>query len=958
MRKSYFVIPFILVFISSCFLFKQTIQIPATLQVEDDDWVMTTLNSMSLDQKIGQMFMPFARYESSFGDQANLQQLKELITKYHVGGFVIRSNDIYTTLKNNNDLQSIAKIPLFIAADYETGVGGRTNEGTEFISMMGVGATNNPDYAYEIGRITALESRAIGVNLLFAPCADVNSNPLNKIINIRSFGENPETVGKFVTAFVKGAQDNGILATVKHFPGHGGTMEDSHHELPVLNSNLNQLQKHELIPFISAIKNGVAAIMTSHISLPQVAEEKDVPATLSWKIMDELLREKLHFNGLVITDALAMDAVKSNYFEGKSIVKAIHAGIDILLIPQNLPLTFYAVQHAVEKNEISVERINQSVKRILTWKSKLGLHKTAITPQYNLEKKIAILPHIDKSKEISRNAVTVVRNSVLPLKMDRNPNLLVLNFSDRENISDNGLTFINQLKKLNETLEYFQIAPNFCASDINKILKFSKEADFIINTYSFKRTSSPDDPSFSESQKLLLDSLSEKNDSTINVFLDSPYYAMNFPASKNIVFVYSHSDKLQKTTAEIIYGKYPVKGKLPVSIPNIANAGEGDQIKKYDMQLEKADYKSLVKNYQYIDSLKNYLQQSIADSAFPGCAIAVGYNGKLIFNEGFGNFTYDPKSKKVDTQSIYDLASVTKVVSTTSAAMLLYDRGLLDLNWKVQDILPDFLGKEKGLVMVKHLLTHTAGLPAWKRFYLTHKGQEQILQQIYKEDLIYTPGTLTTYSDLSMILMQKIIEVITQKPLNIFVQEELYQPLGMDRTFYNPDKSYLDDIVPTERSDFHKMVVHGFVHDENAFAMGGVSGHAGLFSTSEDLAKFCQMMLNKGLYNFKKVLSKKTIDYFTTRAGVVEGSTRATGWDTRSEEKSSAGHFMSMQAFGHTGFTGTSIWMDPENEVFVVLLTNRVHPTRENLKISKVRPKVHDYVIKAILGGKNKQSGN
>ncbi|MCK5032544.1 MAG: serine hydrolase, partial [Calditrichia bacterium] len=586
-------------------------------------------------------------------------------------------------------------------------------------------------------------------------------NPLNKIINTRSFGENPVTVGKFVAAFVNGAQENGILATVKHFPGHGGTATDSHYELPVLNSDLNQLQIHELIPFTEAIKSGVAAIMTSHISLPKVAEDKKVPATLSWKIMDELLREKLHFDGLVISDALAMKAVRDIYFEGQSIVKAIHAGIDILLVPQNLPLTFSAVQQAVQQKEISIERINQSVKRILTWKSRLGIHKSAITPEENLDQKISKLSYLNKSKEISRNAVTVLRNSVLPLKLDRNPQLLVLSFSNRENTSDNGQTFVNHLRELNESAQHYQITPKLCENDVNKIIEISHEAEYIINTYQFRRTASPDILTLSKSQKILLDSISVKNESVINVFFGSPYYAMNFSNSKNLVFMYRNSPEMQKIAAEMITGKYPVRGKLPVSIPNIAKAGAGDQIEKYDMQLEKVDYKKFVKNYQYIDSLKIYLQQSIADSAFPGCAIAVGHRGKLLLNEGFGNFTYDPNSKKVDAQSIYDLASLTKVVSTTSAAMLLYDHGLLDLNWKVQDIIPGFLGKEKGLVTVKHLLTHTAGLPAWKRYFLNFKGQENILQEIYKEELVYTPGTLTMYSDLGMILTQKIIEVIT-----------------------------------------------------------------------------------------------------------------------------------------------------------------------------------------------------
>lgn len=284
MINRYYLLILILIFVSSCYISKQTSQIPVKLQNPDDGWIEETINSMSLDEKIGQMIMPFARYESSFGEKNRLKRYKELISKYHVGGFVIRSKDVFVTLKSNNQLQTLSNIPLLIAQDYESGVGGRTNDGTEFISMMGVGATNNPKYAYDIGKITAIESRALGINLLFAPSADVNSNPLNKIINTRSFGENPDTVAKFVSQFVKGAQDNGVLATVKHFPGHGGTSEDSHYILPVLNKDLNQIQNHELIPFKEAINTGVAAVMTSHISLPQVAEENNMPLLYHGKL--------------------------------------------------------------------------------------------------------------------------------------------------------------------------------------------------------------------------------------------------------------------------------------------------------------------------------------------------------------------------------------------------------------------------------------------------------------------------------------------------------------------------------------------------------------------------------------------------------------------------------------------------------------------------------------------------
>jgi CubicO group peptidase (beta-lactamase class C family) len=367
------------------------------------------------------------------------------------------------------------------------------------------------------------------------------------------------------------------------------------------------------------------------------------------------------------------------------------------------------------------------------------------------------------------------------------------------------------------------------------------------------------------------------------------------------------------------------------------------------MILLPADYQKILPHPHYIDSLKIYIREAIKDGAFPGCAISFGFRNRIVFQEAFGHFSYDLQSKTVQNSSIFDLASVTKVVATTTIVMILFDQGRLNLDWKVVDVVPDFKGKNKELVTIRHLLTHSSGLPGWIQFYLTMKGKEPIFKEICQTDLIYQPGAKTIYSDLGMILMQKVIETITQKPLNLLVKELITGPLNMTRTFFNPEQQYLSEIVPTEVSDFHKQLVRGVVHDENAFVMGGVSGHAGLFSSVEDLSVFCQMYLNGGIYNFERVLEPETIKLFTSRQNQVEGSTRALGWDTRSEQESMSGDFMSLQAFGHSGFTGTTVWIDPVYDLFVVLLTNRVHPTRENQKIRKVRPMVHNFVMKSIL---------
>jgi CubicO group peptidase (beta-lactamase class C family) len=376
-------------------------------------------------------------------------------------------------------------------------------------------------------------------------------------------------------------------------------------------------------------------------------------------------------------------------------------------------------------------------------------------------------------------------------------------------------------------------------------------------------------------------------------------------------------------------------------------------VKSPGRQVVSLDNRLLLSHPEYIDSLKLYLNSAIRDSAFPGCAISVGLRGKLVFQEGFGYFTYNPRFARVKTNTIFDLASLTKVIATTTIAMILYEQGHLPLNRKVVDILPEFQGTQKDLVTVRHLLTHTHGLVGWKQFYINLKGKERIVREICRTDLNSPPGIQYVYSDLGMILLQRIIETITHKSLDFLVKEYITGPLHMDRTFYKPDTSWFGEIAPTEFCEWRQVLVRGFVHDENAYAMGGVSGHAGLFSTVEDLSIFCQMYLNGGIFNDQRILQLETIDLFTQRQNLVKGSTRALGWDTRSEENSMAGDYMSMRAYGHSGFTGTTIWIDPENNVFVIFLTNRVYPTRENLKIRTVRPKVHNYIMKAVLNKDN-----
>lgn len=921
---------------SSCYLVKKESGVPARLDKPNADWVETTLRSMSIDQKIGQLFMiRIGRTSYNFNDPEFIK-LKTLINRYHIGGIIFRSGEVYERAAFFNRLQKIARVPLLISADIETGTGRQLKGAIELAPNMGIAASGKKSFAREAGRISATEARAAGVHMILAPVADVNNNPLNPIINTRSYGENPQQVAEYVSEFIAGVQENGALATAKHFPGHGNVRVDSHKALPVIDAPLSEFEKTELVPFEAAIKSGVAAIMTAHIAVPAMENGDVLPATMSTNILNGLLRNKMHYDGLIITDALGMRSIRDNYYEGYAAVQSLLAGADILLIPLNLPASFLAVRKAVQRHEISMARIDQSVRRILLAKSRLGITESAQTDPTWIETAVDLPANNTIAERMAAESVTLLRNRDFPLN-SQSP--LILSYGD---------TF-PELKNILVTefpsSEYIQIDLRTTAEEIDSLAKMIENASAVINCMAVRAADSAFTGPLADVLALSL----RKPANVYNLLFGSPYWTQYYPAMKNILLLYRNNGIMQRAAGRALTGRTAISGHLPVNIPGVAHIGDGDQVAVFEGTIQSVSPNQLLAHPAYIDSLRDFLKQSIADSAFPGCAVAVGYNGYLVMKEAFGHFTYDPATKADAVNSIFDLASVTKVVATTTSAMILYNRGQLDLDWKVQDIVPEFAGPGKEKITIRHLLTHSSGLPGWKKFYLEMSGKEQIIAEICKTDLEYEPGTKMVYSDLGMIMMMQVIETLTRKSLDFFAAENIFLPLGMERTFYKPQPKYLADIVPTEFSEFHKRMVRGFVHDENTYAMGGVSGHAGLFSTVEDLAAFCQMMLNGGIYRHRRILKPGTISLFTSRQHLPEGSDRALGWDTRSAERSSSGHLMSMSAFGHTGFTGTSLWLDPENNVFVVLLTNRVHPTRENHKILKVRPRVHDLVMKAVL---------
>ena len=922
-------------------------------------WVEATLRKMSVDEKIGQLL--FATYHGSFTstDAAAYAQMLHCVNDLHVGGFInitqgsplgIVKSQAYPTAVLTNQLQAKSKLPLLVGADFERGAAMRLDEGTSFPTAMALAAAGTPRDAYTMGKVTALEARAVGIQWVYAPDADVNNNPGNPIINTRSFGEDPGRVAEFVTEFIRGVEENGALATAKHFPGHGDTASDSHIDLPVIQANRDRLDRLELVPFRAAIAAGVSSIMTGHLSVPALEPDPNTPATLSSKILTDLLRKELHFDGLVVTDAMDMGGITVRYAPGEAAVRAFEAGADALLMPPVPDAAFEGLQVAVKSGRISRERLNASVRRILQAKAKLGLDKNRLVDINAINQKFGRSAWQAEAQDISDRGVTLLRDTPhrLPLDATKPTRALLLAFyADPEPYPGEDLE--RELRSRFDSLTTLRADTKFVKADTLK-LPPPDTYDVALLALFVRVSDRKGNVDVPAEQAALADQLFKTGKPVITLCLGSPYLIERFPQAQTWLAAFGISDVAQISLARALFGQIPVRGHLPVTIPGVdMKLGYGLELPENSMTLQPMD----VRGEAQLQPAYQVIERAIGDKAFPGATVAIGYRGKVSLH-AFGNLSYDAKSPAVDTHTMYDIASLTKVVATTTLVAKLAEGDFpvpLDLDARIERYLPEWTtGPQpewRHQVTVRHLLTHTSGLPAFKEYWRTSKNKQDTLTKIFAEPLEYEPGTKEIYSDLGIILMAEIIERLTGRTLDDLAKSYIFTPLAMKDTMYRPPKKLLPDIAPTEiDNNLRHRLVHGEVHDENAFAIGGVSGHAGLFSTAPDLAAFCQMLLNGGVYAHHRILRRATIAQFTTPQQLSSG-TRTLGWAVPTEGGSS-GHFFSTHAFGHTGFTGTSIWIDPDRQLFVVLLTNRVHPTRENQKIAKLRPAFHDAVMQAL----------
>ena len=908
----------------------------------------TMMNNMNLKDKIGQMIMVRVRSDYYSSDNYSKKQVDNWIKKHKVGGLITfdGNGNVHGMYNNHKYFQEISELPLLIASDLERGAGQQMKGATLFPSNMAVAATNDSYNAYLQGEITAKEAKALGIHMIFAPVLDVNNNPNNPIINLRAYSDQPDIVADFGIQFIKGIQDQGLYACPKHFPGHGNTSIDSHSSLPIITSSISDLNNIELKPFKSAIKNNVKMIMMAHIAMPALDPSKK-PASHSYKITTDLLINDWNFKGLIITDGMEMKGITNQAWSGEAAIRAIEAGSDIILLPIDVERTIESIYNAVISGRIDEERINFSVSKILDSKRELNL----FNDQLNFESMSSIVgsrDHLTTAAQIASSSITLVKDdkNQIPIKPEKINKMAHLILTTDENGNETLKTIKSNINYTHGNVK--NIFVNYELSDIlidDLISKLDKFDQIIVSTL-VKIRMNKGESTVNSTHLKLIKKMANNNLPFMVVSYGSPYLN-DYTFIDTYICSYGYGSVSQTAVGHAIFGRKKIEGVLPINLNSKYKRGSG---LKVDRASSIFDYNN---DFDFSSSWK-IINDAIDSKLFPGAQILVVKDSEILAEKSFGYQTFESNSPKIDINTIYDIASLTKVVATTPVIMKLIKKKYLHLDHEIYQFYPEFKGEWKDKVTIKHLLTHSSGLKPYEEYFKNKniKNSDDIIRDIVsKQNLLFEPGSEFKYSDLGMILLMDIAEKITGRTFSELVQSWILNPLNMKNSYFNPPVNILDVIPPTEIDNLYRnKIVKGFVHDENAFLMGGVSGHAGLFSNSYDIAKYAQTMINFGIYNGSRVFNSYSIKKTTKKQNTPYGSDYALGWDTPSiRGNSSAGDFFSKGSYGHLGFTGTSLWVDPNQKIIIILLTNRTYPTRDKLGMHKLRRDFHNEIMSTII---------
>jgi len=940
-------------------------------------WVDSVFHSQTFEERLGQLFM-VAAYSNK--DARHRQEIARLIREQNLGGLIFFQGGPIRQANLTNYFQSISNIPLFIAMDAEWGINMRLDSVLAFPKAMTLGALHREDLIYDMGKEMARQFKELGMHINFAPVVDVNSNPNNPVIGFRAFGEEKRLVAKKSVAYMKGLQDHGVMANAKHFPGHGDTESDSHYTLPVIKHSENRIKDIDLYPYRELINQDLMSVMVAHLHIPSLDSERNKATTLSKYVVSDLLKTQMNFNGLVFTDALNMKGVTSYYKPGEVDMMALLAGNDILLYSQDVSKAKEMIIEAIADGKISREEVDERIKKVLKAKYWAGLHENKPIETDNLLDRLNSPETKLLAEKLYAEAITVTsnRNNVLPLKY------LDLKQFASLTIGGDGKVFQQKLSKY-APFDHLEMPKNADAATLARIEQKLTDHNTIIVGLMGVNNSPSRGFGINGSDINFIKKLS-KEKTVITVLFGNAYGAKNLEGLPHHIMAFENNEFTQSLSPEIIFGARNAYGLLPVSVSEDLRIGSGG----YMQGLGRLSYsipESQGLNSKKLEEIDKIMEISINKRAFPGGVVLIAKNGQVVFERAYGHYDYK-KSKPVSTETVYDLASITKVMSTTQAVMFLASRNLIDMDRPIGDYLPELKQTNKGGLILKDILAHEAGLVAfiphyaktveagrWKSEYYRDRPEPgftlPVSNDMYAKnslrDSLWTwtiksdlrklePGRRKhsyVYSDLTMYLLQELVERLTNQPLDAFVTQNFYEPLGLSTLTFNPvQKMPMDRIAPTEDDiTFRKRLIQGYVHDPGAAMYGGVAGHAGLFGSANDLAVMMQLMLNGGKYGDVELLDKNTIEAFTKRQS--NQSRRGWGWDKPEPERGkggSAGVLAPKSTFGHTGFTGTCVWADPENELIYVFLSNRVHPDANNNTLLKdeIRTRIHDIIYQAM----------
>ena len=935
-------------------------------------WVDSVYNQLSFEERVGQLFM-VAAYSNK--DEAHNKSIDKLVEENKIGGLIFFQGGPVRQAKLTNRYQAKSKVPMFIGIDAEWGLSMRLDSTYRYPWNMTLGAVQDMKLIEKAGNQMAKQSKRMGIHFNFAPVVDINTNPKNPIIGNRSFGETKENVTLRALALMKGLQDEGVFATAKHFPGHGDTSTDSHHTLPVVKFDKNRLDDVELYPYKELIKNGLTSVMVAHLNVPSIEPRENYPTSISYNVVTNILKNELQFEGLIFTDALNMKGASNFKKPGDIDLEAFLAGNDVLLFAENVPVAIKKFNEAKKDGRLTEERLAYSVKKILAYKYKANLHNYQPIALENLYNDLNAVEFEALNYQLYENAVTVIKNDTKSIPVAQ---------LDKEKIAyvklgnDSSDVFLTQLKNYANVTE-------ITSKNLDSVLVELQNYTKVIIGY-HKSDGAWRNHNLTFRELLWINQIGKQND-VILTFFTKPYSLLtikNFESIETIIVGYQNNAISQTVVPQIIFGAIGSKGKLPVSIEEHFKVNEGIEtlaIQRLGFEIPEnvgMDSKILTK----IDSIAKF---AIDKKMTPGLQVVVARKGKVVYQKSFGNHTYEEGAEKVKNTDLFDIASLTKIIGTLPNIMQEFDKGNLTLETKLKAMLPVFKGSNKEDATVLDMLTHQARFQPWIPFYkatldslnkpsekyyrtrptvefqlkvaedlyLRRDYNDTILKVIANSELL--PKKQYKYSDFSFILFKEYLERENGKSLEYLAENNFYKHLGATSLTYNPlhkfDKSV---VIPTENDNYFRyQKVHGYVHDMAAAMQGGISGHAGLFSNALDIAKVMQMYLQKGSYGGKQFITEETLQKFNTCYFCKDGNRRGVGFDKPQlgNEGPTCG-CVSLTSFGHTGFTGTMTWADPEKEIVYVFLSNRTFPdSNASNKLSKenIRENIQKVIYESII---------